>query len=551
MKKASKTSSLDFERSQPHVIQGSPISPGLSQGIVHLQHSLLGPIDAPPQTGEHNVDEEISRLDEATIHISDELLALAARVEKEIDVRLAEVFSTHKMILNDQILREELRKEIVDNLVTASGAVKSVFLRWEKRFLLMESMIAREKVDDLRDISIRLRNALAGITAHPLESIPEKCVLVTSRLLPSDTMFLGNRSTAAVLLEYGSLGSHAALFTRQMGIPCISDIPNIMTRLPEGKLALVDANSGLVTIKPNEAMHAVFQEKQHRYEQILNASRMHASKPAVTKEGCIIKVNANVGCYEDACKATENGADGIGLYRLEQFYIGRTQPPSFGELLAEIRHTLTPFKGKEVCVRLLDVGSDKPLPFIGFLAETNPALGRRGIRVMRQYPALLRTQIMALLALRDEFQIQLLVPMVALPEDVKFVRDMLANQCKELGILEPQLGAMIETPAAALSAHALAPYVDFMSFGTNDLTQYVFAADRENAAVEAYFNDASEAIFRLIAMVHNDLPKMPLSVCGELAGREEYTERLLVCGISSLSVAAPLVATVKEKIRNI
>ncbi|MCL6417262.1 phosphoenolpyruvate--protein phosphotransferase [Aestuariirhabdus sp. Z084] len=551
MKEKKPVSSNNKVRLAPLNFCGTAISPGFSQGITHILHSLLGPIDAPPQSDELNVDEEISRLDQATVHISDELLALATRVEKEIDVRLAEVFSAHKLILNDQILRDELRKEIAENLVTASGAVKSVFLRWEKRFLLMESMIAREKADDLRDISIRLSNALAGITVHPLESIPEKCVLVTSRLLPSDTMFLGGRSTAAVLLEYGSLGSHAALFTRQMGIPCISDIPNIMTRLPEGKLALVDANSGLVTINPDEAMRAVFQNKQHHYEQIINTSRMHASKPAVTKEGCIIKVNANVGCYEDACKAIENGADGIGLYRLEQFYIGRTQPPSFEELLTEIRHTLTPFKRKHACVRLLDVGSDKPLPFIGFLAETNPALGRRGIRVMREYPALLRTQIMALLALRDEFQIQILVPMVAMPEDVKFVRDMLVKQCNELGISAPQLGAMIETPAAALSAHGLAPYVDFISFGTNDLTQYVFAADRENAAVEIYFNDSSEAIFRLIEMVHNDLPEMPLSVCGELAGRQEHVAKLLQCGIRSLSVAAPLVATIKENIRNI
>lgn len=549
--KHERMSSVDKLISAPMVINGTAISPGFAQGIIYLQPSLLGPIDAPPKNIVCNAKEEIARLDQATLHISDDLINLATRVEREIDAHLAEVFSAHKTILNDQSLRDELRKEIVDNLVTAGSAVKSVFLRWEKRFLLMESMIAREKADDLHDISIRLRNALAGVTVHPLETIPEKCVLVTPRLLPSDTVFLGNRSTAAVLLEHGSLGSHAALFTRQMGVPCISDIPDIMTRLPKGALAQVDAHSGVVTVNPDHAMQTSFLQQANHHKHILRTSQANASKPAITKNGATIQVNANVGCREDSDKAIKNGADGIGLYRLEQFYMGRSLPPTCEELIAEIHHTIEPFQGRPVCIRLLDVGSDKPLPFIGFLAETNPALGRRGIRLMREYPELLNTQLQAMIPLLEEFDIQILVPMVTLPEDVQFVRNMLTMLCNKTNITPPKLGAMIETPAAALSAVTLAPYIDFISFGTNDLTQYAFAADRENAAVESYFNDASEVIFRLIAIVNNDLPTMPLSVCGELAGRKEHAAKLLQSDIRSLSVAAPLVAVIKENIRNI
>ena len=551
MTKKINTPPLDIERPQPLIIQGTSISPGLAQGVLHLQPGLLGPIDVPINSAQHNVEEEFYRLDQATAKISDDLLVLAGRVEKEIDSRLAEVFGAHRQILEDSSLKEELRKEIVDNLVSAGSAVKSVFLRWETRFLLMESTMAREKGDDLRDISLRLRNALAGITVHPLEDIPESCILVTPRLSPSDTVFLSRRSTAAVLLEFGSIGSHAALFTRQMGIPCISGIPDIMTRLPKGAKALVDAQSGVVTINPNETMRADFIEQEHYNAQTLRSALTNANKLAVTQDGVSIPVNANVGCNDDACKAREVGADGIGLYRLEQFYIGRTLPPSCDELVEEMHHTLEPFKGRSVCVRLLDVGSDKPLPFIGFMTEANPALGRRGIRLMREYPEVLTMQLQAILTLLDEFDIQLLVPMVSLPEDMKFVKQALTLQCSRLNIVPPKIGAMIETPAAALSVKSIEPYVDFMSFGTNDLTQYVFAADRENAAVEAYFNDSSDAIFRLIAMVHDDLPDMPLSVCGELAGRKEHTARLLRCGISSLSVAGPLVATVKETIRNL
>ena len=232
------------------IIQGTPISPGLAEGIVHVHRNLLGPIDAPMDIEQHNVEEEFSRLDVATTRISDDLFALATRVEKEIDSRLGDVFGAHQLIVGDSSLKQELRKEIVDNLVSASSAVKTVFLRWEKRLLLMESQIARDKGDDIRDISIRLRNALAGITVHPLDEIPHGSVLATSRLLPSDTVFLADRSTSAVLLEYGSTGSHAALFAREMGLPCISGIPNLLATVPDGALALVDADTGTVTIHP-------------------------------------------------------------------------------------------------------------------------------------------------------------------------------------------------------------------------------------------------------------------------------------------------------------
>ncbi|MGB5538176.1 MAG: putative PEP-binding protein, partial [Thiogranum sp.] len=377
------------------IIHGTPLSPGLAQGLIHVHRGLLGPIDAPVDIEQNNVTDEFSRLDVATARISDDLFTLAARVEQEIDSRLAEVFGTHQLMLHDASLREELRKEIVDNLVNASTAVKTVFLRWEKRFLLMESQIARDKGDDMRDISIRLRNALAGITMHPLEEIPDGCVLATSRLLPSDTVFLAGRSVSAVLLEYGSTGSHAALFAREMGLPCISGFPHLLTTVPNGALALVDADTGMVTISPREKQQVIFRKKVDDKAHDYKLARSRAMSSAVTKDGVMISVLANVSCSDDTEKAMSNGADGVGLYRLEQAYLGRVVPPNTDELLNEMRLTLDAAKGCTVYVRLLDIGSDKPLPFIGFLAETNPSLGRRGIRFLREYPELLKTQLQA------------------------------------------------------------------------------------------------------------------------------------------------------------
>jgi phosphoenolpyruvate-protein phosphotransferase len=533
------------------IIQGTPISPGLAQGLIHVHHSLLGPIDTPVDIEHNDVNEECSRLDVATMRISDDLSALAARVEKEIDSRLAEVFGAHQLMLKDSSLREELRKEIVDNLVNASTAVKTVFLRWEKRFLLMESQIARDKGDDMRDISIRLRNALAGITVHPLEEIPDNCVLATNRLLPSDTVFLAGRSIAAVLLEYGATGSHAALFAREMGLPCISGFPRFLSTVPHGALALVDADTGVVTIRPGDKQKVTFRKKFREKEQKCELARAHALSPAITKDGVTVSVLANVGCSEDTEKAMLNGAGGVGLYRLEQAYLGRVEPLNTDELVREMRQTMEAARGHTVYVRLLDIGSDKPLPFIGFLAETNPALGRRGVRFLREFPELLKTQLRAVLELSREFDVRVLVPMVTLPDDVSVVKEQLTQLCSRLRISSPpKLGAMIETPAAALAAQEIVKHADFLSFGTNDLTQYVFAADRENAAVECYYRDAADVIFRLLRLTHDDVPDVSLSVCGELAGRPEHIPRLLQCGIRTFSMAAPLIPIIKETIRN-
>lgn len=539
----------------PLIVEGKPFSPGLDKGLIHVHQGILGTINSPEifdKYGyrQHDTEDELSRLDVATASVSEELFQLAARVEKEIDSRLAEIFGAHQLIVNDTSLRIELRKEIIENLVSASSAVKTVFMRWEKRFSLMESQIARDKGDDMRDLSIRLCNALAGITVHPFDNIPDNCVLVTSRLLPSDTIFLAGRPVSAVLMEYGSAGSHAALFAREVGLPAVSGLAGLVNIVTDGMLALVDADTGFVIVHPSLKQTKAFEKKTDNKLRVLQAARKHAQRPAVTKDGVEISVFANVGCREDTERAIANGAEGIGLYRIEQAYLGRSVPPCREELVSEMRETLAGAKGHSVCVRLLDIGADKPLPFLGFLAETNPALGRRGIRLLWKYPELLKTQIHAILDLAAEFDICVLIPMVTLAEDALFVKNMLIELGAEHQLLSlPVLGAMIETPAAALSATEIAKHVGFLSFGTNDLTQYTFAADRENAAVEGYFDHGAMAIFRLLEITHNDVPNVPLSLCGELAGQLEHITSLLQCGIRTLSVAGPLIPSVKEAIR--
>lgn len=533
----------------PTIIKGIPISSGYATGYIHL-HKNLVQTSYSANDMDYSVENEFIRLDSATEKITEDLRCLAIRVGEEIDEKLAEVFGAHSHILNDKLLREELRHEILTNFVSASSAVSSVFLRWERRFMIMESALAKEKCDDFRDIAIRLRNSLAGITTHPYENIPSGCILATQRLLPSETVFLRERSTKAVILEYGMSGSHSALFTRQMGIPCVSGIQDIETLDISKCFTLVDANNGIVIINPTNQHQEQFQHDCNKYHQKLSNIQRRSSDPAITTKGEKISVLANISSHEDTKNAKRNGADGIGLYRLEEFYIGRSSPPDLEELIAELEFTLGPLYGKPICIRLADIGSDKPFPFAGYLNEDNPALGRRGIRLMREYPDLLQTQINAVLYLAQRFKLQLLIPMVTLVDDVKFVKEVLMESALKYNSPNIELGAMIETPAAALAAVELAPYVDFMSIGTNDLTKYIFAADRENPCVQEYYLDHSNIIFELIASIRERLPHMPLSVCGELAGKPEHIKRLLNCGINSVSVSPPMIAEIKDAVRN-
>jgi len=272
--------------------------------------------------------------------------------------------------------------------------------------------------------------------------------------------------------------------------------------------------------------------------------------PAHTQDGMLISVQANIGCKEEAIMALENGADGIGLFRLEQFFFSRNTLPTEDEIFSALSDSLSCVKDIPVTIRLLDTGADKKLPFLEYQHEDNPMLGHRGVRLLLDYPNLLLSQLKALMKLSQERSVQILVPMVTLPEDMKQVRQALYEAASQTGIKDvPKLGAMIETPAAALCAAEISQFADFFSIGTNDLTQYVMAAGREEEFMCRYYIDDHPAVFRLIRHVCDTLPDYEIAVCGELAGNLEAIQTLLQIGIQNLSVLPLRVPAVKKIIR--
>lgn len=531
-------------------LSGKRLSPGMGSGKAFLHRDVLDRLDEFYDIEDLEVEGELQRYTLAVAKVSDDLKALASQVSNEMDEDLSNVFLAHIAILQDPSLKAEVEQEIRAELVSAGTGVKSVFRRWELRFLRMEAEVARQKADDVHDLARRLVYSLAGVRGHALEEIPDGSVLVATRLLPSDTIYLARRNVSAALLEFGGIGSHAALFAREIGLPCVAGFPELLQRVSAEASILVDADAGEAIINPDQQQKDAFHAKDKQQQKTRKKALACAAEPAVTQDGTVIPVFANVASAVDTQQAIDSGADGVGLYRVEQAFLGMQEPPDAATLLNVVRETLEPARGLPVYVRLLDVGADKPLPFMGSFREVNPALGLRGIRFLQAYPDLLKTQLEVLLILSSEFNLHILVPMVTVPQDMQFVREWLQELASQSKISPvPKLGAMIETPGAALSLRHIAQYADFVSFGTNDLTQYTFAADRENAAVERFFDDTHEAIFRLLEIAHLDVPDIPFSVCGELAGRSEYVAKLLQCGVNTLSVAPPLIPAVKEAVR--
>lgn len=533
------------------VTVGVPISPGLAQGEAFVYRDILDRAAVARGIRADDVDKECARIAHAIQEVLRDLDAAAERVERELDVSTADIFRAHGEMLRDVTFANEMVTEVRKNLVGAEYGVHLIMRRWKARFRSIENETFRQRGDDVIDIGRRLLRSLGGALAHPLEEMPEKSILVARRLLPSDTTYFPRRSVAGIAVEEGGPGSHCALLTRQLGIPGIAQVPGLLKHVTAGDWLLLDGIKGTVTIAPDENARADFGMRMRENRAIGAQASARAHEPAITKDGVVIPVMANIGHRQDADIASQNGADGVGLFRMEVFFLSRKMLPTEAELVTGITDALEPFKGKPVSIRLLDIGGDKTLPYLPLPSEPNPFLGRRGVRFLLEYPELLSLQLRALLRISRHCHLQILVPMVTVADDMRKVRAKLERVAAELGFGDiPKLGAMVETPAAAVCADGIAEVSDFLNIGTNDLTQYTMAAGRENPFVCQYFMDDHPAIMRLLHHIGREAHGVPVGICGDLASRCDLVPDLLRAGICMLSVPPRLVPQVKEAVRD-
>jgi phosphoenolpyruvate-protein phosphotransferase len=535
---------------QSRTFRGKALAPGMGRGPAFVTRAGLDRHGEFFDIHTSEIEREWERLNRAAERIAIDLERLSRQMEEAKDAAFADVFRAHIAMMRDAGLWAEVKGEVESRLISAGAAVDRVFDRWERRFRAMEDDRLRDKADDLRDLARRFVRTLAGEDGHALARMPEGSVLIASRLMPSDIPCLLRRNAAAIVVESSGTASHAALFARESGLPCVGGIIGITESVATGADTLVDADEGEVVFAPDSRRQQAFDRKCRRQGITTAQALARAGEPAIRRDGKRVRVLANIARREDAQLAVDHGADGIGLTRIEHVYMAQREPPDADMLFAALQDILLPAKGLPVTVRLLDAGGDKPIPFLPQPSESNPALGCRGVRYLLQHPRLLQDQLDALLDLAQHFDLRIIIPMVTLPSDVRSVRQcLLERAARKGGKRIPPLGAMIETPAAALSAAAIARDADFLSFGTNDLTQYAFAVDRDNPLVERYYDDAHDVVFQLLDIASKAARGTPLSICGELAGYADSISPLLSRGIETLSVAPPIIPACKEAVR--
>jgi phosphoenolpyruvate-protein phosphotransferase len=533
-------------------LSGRSISQGLGMGQAWVVGDVLK-WSAPTATiAQQDVDGELLRLARSFEDALAELDEYARRIEVEFDAALAGIFRAHGVMLRELFASGEFERELRASLLTAEAVVGRVLLRWYQKFAKLENPTFRQRADDVLDLGRNVIRRLRGETGSGLGAIPEGSILVVERLLPSDVVTLPKSHVAAVVVETLGQGSHAALLAREKGIPIIAEIPGLLSRIRSGMELMVDGFRGTLVIAPQTDTSSEFQGRIEKWRASLKRCKAACRELARTRDGQLIRVEANIGVHDDVELALDNGADGVGLLRIEQLYFSRPAPPTEDELCSELESMIAPLGGRPVTIRLLDIGGDKPLPYLGLPATANPVLGRRGVRLLLQYEQLVRTQLGAILRLSQNHRLRVLIPMVTLEDDIRVMREMFESLSAERKVTKlPEFGAMVETPAAALEIPALARHADFFCVGTNDLTQYTLAAARDDASVNEYYVDGHETILRLLGIILAEAGDRPVTLCGELAGREAYIPRLVEMGFRDLSVAPTVIPTAKSLIRGL
>jgi phosphotransferase system enzyme I (PtsI) len=532
-------------------LQGSAVSPGMARGKAFiykaevLRETKKGEEDtAPLQADQHE------RIKSAMSDVRHGLETDARDMSSVLDNNSGDIFRAQSAMMEDNSVIGELEQYLGRGPIDAEEAVRAVFAILASRFRGATDDALRSRGDDVDDLSRRLLLSLRGIHAHRLEGMPIGSVLVARHLFPSDTVFLSRSSTVAVLAEFAGPAAHAALLARELGIPCVGGIARIMELTHAGDDIIVDGTKGLALINPDQKTAQAYQRVIEEGHRARHPPIQIDRQPTVTENGIAVTVMANARSQEDVDLAIRSGAEGIGLFRTEPFFMASKHLPSAQDFTEFLARCLEPVGRLRVNVRLLDVGADKNPIYLPLPPEPDPFLGLRGVRVLLRYPDFLEAQLRALLDSSRRFNIGILIPMVTLESDVVQVIDTCRKLAAAMGVNEiPQIGAMIETPAAALTVRSLVKHVDFLSIGSNDLTQYTLAAGRENPAVTDYFIDDHPSVFRLMEMVIKDAGSTPVSLCGELAGRTAAIPELLRIGLRSLSVASSLLTEVRQTIR--
>jgi phosphotransferase system enzyme I (PtsI) len=551
--------SIDKAQSAPMMILGEVASSGLARGRALLCGCAKQMIVPRREIDEAEIEFEIERFDEAVTAVEQKLQQVLKDVHRALGNSEAAIFDAQILMLRDVKLRTAIHEVCTIERINLEAALELVIQRWVAVFDQLEEGYFRERAADLRELEKRLLDHLACQTSADIPADLKGSVLVTSELLSSAVAQLESRGVCGLIVEYGGLTAHATILARALGIPMLVKVPQAVRKISTGDLVIIDALAGRAFINPkSDILHAYdkldadLQAHQHALTSLVDL-------PAVTADGVAIKLSANIGQTADAVAAACAGADGAGLYRTEFVFLAQDHFPSATEQYRFYRATAEQLKPGETVIRLLDIGSDKQLAYFPLPRESNPALGFRGIQLLLAYPEILRSQLRAILRLSATHSVSILLPMIRSLDELRAAKAVIENVKQELAVAgesfnpDMPVGAMIETPSAALLIKPLADEVDFLSIGTNDLVQYLLAADRISGEAGSTYEPLHPAVQQLLAMLVTTArsKEKSISLCGEIASDPVYTALLLGLGFRCFSVSPGRLLEIKHAIRSI
>lgn len=515
------------------------------------------------EKGEHQVkrvkvtdaEAEKNRYYEAVERAFKQLGELHDKALREVGEANAAIFEIHQMMLEDDDYKESVEHIIESQMVNAEYAIAQTGDNFSQMFAAMDDEYMRGRAADVKDITERLLGILSGNTESGVDA-DEPVIMVAEDLAPSETVQMDKSKILSFVTQKGSVNSHTAILARTMGIPALIGSDIVIDESLNGKLAVVDGTNGVVYVEPDEATLSAMQEEQRKDNEKKALLQELKGKEDVTLDGKKIKLYSNVGNIKDLANVIANDAAGIGLFRSEFIYLESDTFPTEEEQFNIYRTVAESMAGKPVIIRTLDIGADKQCDYFGLDKEDNPALGLRAIRICLTRPEIFKTQLRALYRASAYGNISIMYPMIISEQEVdkiKVIENEVKAELTEQGIEfgNPKSGIMIETPAAVIMSRQLAKKVDFFSIGTNDLTQYTLAIDRQNTKLDDFYDAHHPAVLAMIRMVVENAHAEGIwaGICGELGADTTLTEEFLKMGVDELSVSAGKVLAVRKVIR--
>lgn len=536
------------EKLPDNMLKGIPAAPGIAIGPVYrLQHEEIK-IEETFQ----GASAEEERLNKAIERARGQLIKLHKQMLQTAGASEAAIFEAHLEILEDPDLLDTVLEKINRQRSAARAWQTAVDARAQAMAKLKDPLLAG-RAADIQDVGYRVLRLLMGADEQRVSLPNHPVILVATDLSPSDTASLNPDQILGFCTAAGGPTAHSAIIARALSLPAVVSAGDSVLEIDNLTTVILNGTKGTLTIEPDAAAIGHAQQQQQQWQNAMSAAEKNASQPAITQDGHRVEIVANIGGLIDAEKAVASGAEGVGLLRTEFLFLERTAAPTEREQFDVYRDIVQAMNGHPVIIRTLDIGGDKPLPYIDVDPEENPFLGERGIRLCLNRPDLLRQQLRAILRAAEFGPLRIMFPMVADLSEWRKARALVSEVQAELGAPQVEVGIMIEVPSAALTADAFAPEIDFFSVGTNDLTQYTMAMDRMHPKLAGQSDGLHPAVLRLIAQTVKAAHAAGkwVGVCGELGADTQAVPILIGIGVDELSVSVPAIAPVKAQIRSL